>query len=182
MMTPLQTLKALRLMYGTPMTPEENGALLNATAWLHRAEGYGVYYKPAGNNCPMPNGLLISRDILYNKTTGIGYDCLQDSEGAGVPVWVEAHGLKIENWTAPIDPGGVIEPPVPPTPIPPQPPVEVPQPPVTSYSQFLNVEMPMLLAAYEKKHNQVPAFSDAHHLAYRRLVERWTLADMVKDI
>jgi hypothetical protein len=177
-MTPKETLQALRLQYGTPMTPEENGALLNEAAWVHRGEGWGVYAKPAGTNCPMPDGTLISRDILYNKFTWDGYDCLRDAEGDAEVVWNEAHALVPAKWQASIDPGTM---PIPPTPIPPtpQPPTGEPLP---SYTQWLGVEVPLLAAAYMASHGHPAGLTDCGHWAWRRFVERWKLSDMVKDI
>lgn len=170
--TPFDTLKRLRATYPTPMSSEQNAALLNDTAWAHRAANWGVYAKPSGSNCKRSDGVLISRDILCQLGSATGVDCLQDSEGAGIPVWSTGVPIEPTNWLASIAPA--VEPPVPPQPI--------PQPPTTNYTQWVSVEMPMLAAAYREKHGNSPAPSDYAHLAWRRLVEHWTLTDMVKDI
>jgi hypothetical protein len=110
------------------MTPAQNGQLLNDTAWVHRADGYGLLKKPSGSNCPQPEtGIKISRDILMLPSGRI-FDCLIDAEGQAVPTWSEKKPVNPALWTVPVDPeadGGVVEPPEPPEP---EPPVVVPYP------------------------------------------------------
>ncbi len=167
-MTPQKTLQANRLKYGTPMTSEENASLLNETAYAHRAENWGVYAKPSGSNCQRSDGAFISRDILCQLGSATGVDCLRDAEGIAEPVWSEGVAIDPSNWLGPIPPATA-----PPGPIP---------DPVTTYGQWVNVEIHILVSAYVAKHDNDPAASDFAHLAYRRLVERWTIAAMVADI
>lgn len=178
--TPFDTLKRLRSGYGTPMTPAENAALLNDTAYTHRSEGWGVLSKDSGSNCPRSDGAMISRDILLNKTTRVWVDCLQDSEGIGKPMWDENPGADMSDYLNAIAPATA-----PPVPVP-EPPTPVPHPPaqpVTSYGQWVNVEIHLLVSAYISKHGgNYPGASDFAHLSYRRLVERWTIAAMIADI
>jgi hypothetical protein len=75
-MTPLDTLRTLRLAYPTPMRTDQLGDLLNAVAWIHRAEGYGVLKKPTGSRCPQPQtGTWISRDILCASVSTAAICC-----------------------------------------------------------------------------------------------------------
>lgn len=178
-MTPFDTLVQLRKQYPTPMTPQQNASLLNDTAWAWRQAGWGVYKKPVGTNCPRYDGLLISRDILSQEGSPTGVDCLQDSEGMAVPVWSEGVGIDPANWTRPIVPQSVPVP-VPPNPQPPVPPQPVPPP--TTYAQFVNHELPLLATEYRNKHHVEPSVSDLAHLAWRRLVEHWSILDMLKDL
>lgn len=181
-MTPLDTLKQIRKDYPTPMSREQTGMFLNRFCLAH--PNYAMYSKPDGNSAIAPDGETISRDIVVDLSDFKGYDTLVDSEGEAIPCWefnahhvTDKERIKLPVTGAPVP----VPTPIPPTPIPP-PVVEVPQPPVTSYNQFLAVEMPLLRAAYREKHDREPAPSDSDHLSYRRLVERWTIVDMVEDI
>lgn len=83
--TPIQTLERLRPQYGTPMTRQENGALLNAFCLVQR--GYAMYKKPDDNSAILPDGTRISRDIVIDLRTLKAYDTLADAEGQGRPTW-----------------------------------------------------------------------------------------------
>jgi len=122
-MTPFQTLTALRNTYPTPMSNDQLGLLLNAVAWHHRGEGYGLLKKPSGANCPQPQtGFRISRDILM-QPDGTIYDVLIDAEGDATPTWGKKKPIQDRTrWIAPVDALAVV--------LPPTPPVE-PKPPVT---------------------------------------------------
>lgn len=170
-MTPFETLVELRKKYGTPLTPEENAALMNDTAYAHRSASWGVYKKTGGSNCKRSDGMLISRDILCQLGSSTGVDCLQDSDGEAIPTWNEGVEIDPNNWLMPITPA------VGPTPDPDPVPV-----PTTMYGQFVLTEMPMLAAAFREKRHNEPSPSDYAHLAWRRLIEHWTLSDMIKDI
>lgn len=81
--SPMQTLSGLRATVGTPMSKEENGRILNATAVRH---GLFLLSKPSGNNCPLPGtGEPISCDFLVRPDGG-GFDVFSDQEGAGTVV------------------------------------------------------------------------------------------------
>lgn len=104
--TPFETLKSLRRNYPTPMSADQLGELLNAVAWAHKDQGYGVFAKPSGGNCRQPRtGILISRDILALKD-GHAYDVLMDAEGAAKPTWGEKEPGDGSRWRAPVDPAG----------------------------------------------------------------------------
>ena len=124
--TPFQTLFQRRQWYPTPMTNDQLGELLNAVAWAHRAEGYGLLMKRTGANCQQPlTGALVSHDILMLRTGAI-FDCLINAEGAAKPTWAPRNPVDPARWVRPVDVGGVSLPP--PEPPAPPPPVTVPYP------------------------------------------------------
>lgn len=103
-MTALDTLIELRKTYPTPMSGDQLGTLLNAVAWTHRAEGYGLLSKPAGANCRQPQtGTLISRDILMLAGSGRIFDVLIDAEGKANPTWGEKSALSPSRFVPPVD-------------------------------------------------------------------------------
>ena len=103
-MTPLDTLVALRKTYPTPMSNNQLGELLNAVAWQHRAEGYGLLAKPQGANCLQPQtGTRVSRDILMLAGSGRIFDVLIDAEGKATPTWGEKNALSPKLFVPPID-------------------------------------------------------------------------------
>jgi len=117
-MTALETLVELRKKYPTPMSGDELGALLNAVAWAHRADGYGLLSKPTGANCRQPQtGTLVSRDILMLAGSGRIFDVLIDAEGKATPAWGEKTALSPSRFVAPVD--STIQLPLPPPPPPP---------------------------------------------------------------
>jgi len=102
-MTALDTLVELRKTYPTPMTNGQLGELLNAVAWKHRAEGYGLLAKPNGAHCLQPQtGTPIARDILAS-TAGKHFDVLVDAEGAAKPVWQDKGEYQSSRFVAPVD-------------------------------------------------------------------------------
>ena len=118
---PFQTLFQRRQWYPIPMTNDQLGELLNAVAWAHRTEGYGLLSKPTGGNCRQPiTGKLVSRDILM-LSSGAIFDCLIDAEGDAIPSWTSKGTIDPGRWVRPIDPGWVSlpppEPPAPPSPV-----------------------------------------------------------------
>lgn len=124
-MTALETLVQLRKTYPTPMSGDQLGALLNAVAWAHRAEGYGLLSKPTGAHCRQPQtGTPVSRDILMLAGSGRIFDVLIDAEGKAQPTWNEKTALSPSRFVPPID--STI--PLPPQPPPPPPPPSLTQP------------------------------------------------------
>lgn len=124
MSTPLETLQTIRPLYPTPMSNAQLGEMLNQVAWLHRAEGYGLLYKPAGANCPQPQtGIKVSRDILMLPDGRI-YDCLIDAEGDATPTWQRKQPVNNDLWRQPVDATVTTEPEPPDVP----PPATVPYP------------------------------------------------------
>jgi hypothetical protein len=120
-MTALETLVQLRKSYPTPMSGDQLGALLNAVAWAHRAEGYGLLSKPTGASCRQPQtGTPVSRDILMLAGSGRIFDVLIDAEGQAKPTWDEKTALSPSRFVPPVD--STIPIPDPPPPPPPPPP------------------------------------------------------------
>lgn len=173
--TPLQTLERLRPNYPTPMSPEENGRFINEVCWTQREAGYGMLKKnPGQTHAVLPNGALVARDVLM-LADGTAWDCLQDSDGAAVPVWSSI---------APVSPTGFVAPlATNPTPEPIPEPIPTPIPPPVTYSEWLDHDIPALRDAYVAKHGQAPSLTDCGHWAWRRFVEPgWTLEKMLADI
>jgi hypothetical protein len=111
------TLQATRANY-SPYSPDKLAAWLNEVAWIHRAEGWGLNAKPAGNNCPMANGTLVACDILHRRSDNLIWDVVQGAGDPGVSNAVCGDALGPANdpnrpWVVPVDPGGggPIEPP-----------------------------------------------------------------------
>jgi len=50
------------------------------------------------------------------------------------------------------------------------------------YHQFVDIEGPQLEAAYRQTTGHPPNITDMFHNAYARLVERWTLRDLIHRI
>ena len=109
-----------------PLGFENAWKIINAVAYTHRAEGWGLLKKTGGtrwNDC--------SIDVLINPGTHEAVDALGDGEGRGVPLWDKIEYLPDFDlrWVAPTS--GAPEPPTPPIPpippAPPTPPVNVRQ-------------------------------------------------------
>jgi len=99
----LQTLECLRRGYPHPMSAGHRGSLLNATAWAHRGEGWGMHAKSGGNLCPQPNtGRSISCDLLVHGPTGAVYDVLENEEN---PIFFYKGTIDtMNNFVAPVQP------------------------------------------------------------------------------
>lgn len=128
----LADLQAERSHYGASMSGAEVAAMLNAVAWRHRAEGWGLLRKGSGNSCPL-TGTFISCDILIHAPTIQHFDVLIDAEGRAEPTWNlvgpcilgPSSGCEMSRFLSPVDPGGgPIVTPVPPIVTPPVPPVQ----------------------------------------------------------
>lgn len=114
------TLVALRPKYPTPLV-DKGAELLNEVAWTHRAQGYGLERKDGGANCGCPGiSVRMGCDIL--RTATLGWDVLQDAEGAGNPVQSDSGPAEPSRFVAPVTPDGIVVPPV-------EPPVEPPTDP-----------------------------------------------------
>lgn len=98
----LSDVQAERARYGTPLTPEEMGQIMNAVAWRNRDSGWGVSRKDFGEFCPSPAG-PIACDILHHRPTNIIYDVLIASD---IPAW-QFVGYQTDPrrpWVAPAQP------------------------------------------------------------------------------
>lgn len=129
----LDDVRAERAKYGASLTPGQVAQMLNAVAWRHRAEGWGMLRKGSGNSCPLGD-MFISCDILIHAPSVRHFDVLIDAEGRAEPTWGDvgpcvlgpASGCEMSRFLAPVDPGGAPPTPVPTTgPTPAAPPVVV---------------------------------------------------------
>jgi len=138
----LSTVQAVRAGYPAPQY-DDNGELTNPlgnkrawqitneVAWLHRGEGFGLRFKPTGNNW-IQNGVAYAVDIVFHKPSNQFVDVLGSSETVGTPQWSHAIGAVADEWRAPIDPATITGPYPPPTDPPLDPPAEPPvEPPAT---------------------------------------------------
>lgn len=116
----LPTLERIRLEYPTPMSPAQHGEYLNRVAWEHRADGWGLLQKSAGNRCPAPQGVDVACDILIHAPTVRHFDVLVDAGGASTPSWQDkgpcvlgpTSGCEMSRFLAPVGPPQ--KPPIPP--------------------------------------------------------------------
>lgn len=118
----LADVTAERAKYGA-VTPANVAAILNAVAWRHRSDGWGLLEKTFGANCPTGR-TSIACDILVHRPTGQHFDVLRDAEGSASPVWQNKGPIDLSRFLAPVDPGGASGGPVTP-PEPQVPPVDI---------------------------------------------------------
>jgi hypothetical protein len=110
----LPTVQKFRAQYPTPMSRPQLGDLLNRIAWEHRAEGWGLLKKTGGSNCPAPQGVPVSCDILVHAPTIQHFDILSDAENSAGPTWRNvgpcvlgpSSGCAMSNFLAPVRPIG----------------------------------------------------------------------------
>src|SRR5262245_25269367 len=127
----LADLQAERAKYPDGPIPAATIATsLNAVAWAHRAEGWGMLQKGSGNSCPIV-GTFVSCDILIHKPSVTHWDVLNNAEGDGTGtaaaqfnlvgpcVLGPASGCAMSNFLDPVDPGSTTPGPEPrPAPVP----------------------------------------------------------------
>src|SRR5262245_3975193 len=114
----LPDLQAERAKYPDGPIPAVTIAkILNAVAWAHRAEGWGMLKKGSGNSCPIA-GTFVSCDILIHKPSVTHWDVLNNAEGDGTgtaavqfnlvgPCVVGlASGCAMSHFLDPVDPSG----------------------------------------------------------------------------
>lgn len=100
----LADVTAERAKYGA-VTPANVAAILNAVAWRHRSDGWGLLEKTFGANCPTGR-TSIACDILVHRPSGQHFDVLRDAEGSASPVWQNKGPIDVSRFLAPVDPGG----------------------------------------------------------------------------
>lgn len=101
----LADVTAERAKYGA-VTPSDVAAILNAVAWRHRSDGWGLLEKTFGANCPTSR-TTIACDILVHRPSGQHFDVLRDAEGSASPVWQNKGPIDVSRFLAPEDPGGL---------------------------------------------------------------------------
>jgi hypothetical protein len=142
------TLQRVRAKYGATVTPAEIGAILNETAWVHRAEGLGLQAKNGGTVAFQPR----TNRMVWNgiRIGSIGQDVLGGASiGLATPTRGEVGPADPASFVAPVEPLGTV-------PAPPPVPVPVPVPPtpnLPTLDQWINGEYPQLVEAYRSRHN-----------------------------
>lgn len=115
----LLTVESVRKQYPTvvPLGNQNAWRVCNEVAYLHRAEGWGLRKKPAGNNY-VHAGQGYAIDIVFHKPSLQLVDCLGSSETEGIPQWNEVPGAVLDEWASPINPDDLddVTPPIPPGP------------------------------------------------------------------
>lgn len=98
----LPDVEAERARYGSAMTADEMGRMLNTVAWNNRAAGWGLSRKDTGAFCPSPVG-LIACDILHHQPSNTLYRVLSSTNS---PSWVNVahHNSSSRPWVAPVQP------------------------------------------------------------------------------
>lgn len=126
-MSMLETLRALRAGYGSTMTDDQCVELINAAAWQHRSEGYGLSRKESGTRGRRYDGQECCHDVLMLRD-GTYWDCLSGAGAASTPVWGQPSGTITDparGWIAPIAPQATTPAPLPEPRPPSQPPPTV---------------------------------------------------------
>ena len=82
-----ETLKQERAKYGTTVTREEIGKILNATAWRYYTQ-IGMGKKDSGTTCVAPNGVSIACDILVSREPNVMWDIMMTDLADGTIVGV----------------------------------------------------------------------------------------------
>lgn len=115
----LGDVRAERAKYGPAPTQAEAVAILNAVAFKHKDEGWGLSRKDGGTNCRSPLfSHPVACDILHHRPTNTLFDVLRDDAGHGGPgeaVWnsVGPPQSPDRTWTAPVQSQGNTVPPPP---------------------------------------------------------------------
>lgn len=122
-----------RAHYGATMSDEECVELINAVAWKHRADGWGLSGKDFGTHGVRYDGAQVAHDILHHRPTNRIWDVLGAAGAASTPPSSLGPGGPPPGsnrpWVAPIVPEGTVPAPTP-TPQPVPTPTPAPQPPV----------------------------------------------------
>jgi hypothetical protein len=109
-----------RARYGATMTDEQCVELINAVAWKHRADGWGLSGKDFGTHGVRYDGARVAHDILHHRPTNRIWDVLGAAGAASTPPSSLGPGGPPPGsnrpWVAPIVPQGHVEPPPVPTP------------------------------------------------------------------
>jgi hypothetical protein len=173
-------LATLRAALPTPMSAEQQAALLNALAWAHRAEGFGLERKDGGNSCPQPTtGIRVACDILRYDHGGaaLGMDVLSDAEGEGRVVWGGPGPADPSRVVAPVAPAGA-----PTEPPPTEPPTTPPTDPAiqarVAVLEQLVATIQQRLTTLEQQRPSTPPPADAEQPATEKTLRE--LLDTIK--
>jgi hypothetical protein len=129
----VQSLQQERQKYGATMNDDECVELINAVAWKHRADGWGLSGKTFGKHGVRHDGEQVAHDVLHHRPTNKIWDVLGAAGAQSTPPR-SAGDLgpggpppgSNRPWVAPVAPRGAPEPQPQPQPQPtPQPPPPV---------------------------------------------------------
>jgi hypothetical protein len=164
------TLAAVCAKYPGPVRDDSVfGLVLNETAWVHRATGWGLSRKDGGRHVDSPVG-PIAEDVLHHQPSNLHWDVLaaaaignplDPARGGSQPIGQMTNPAR--PWVAPVDPGGAST--VPPPVVEPPPVTEPPPtttPPPTNVIEFavLNQKLDALLAGQAAAKDQQAADTD----------------------
>jgi hypothetical protein len=106
-----------RANYGATMSDEQCVELINAVAWKHRADGWGLSGKDFGTHGVRYDGARVAHDILHHRPTNKIWDVLGSAGAASTPPSSLGPGGPPPGsnrpWVAPIVPEGVTPAPTP---------------------------------------------------------------------
>jgi len=99
------TLQRERNLLGSRPNAYALGVLLNAVAWEHRAEGFGLSRKVGGITVPFPGGGTICHDVLQ-LPDGTAWDVLLAAGEQATPIQGDSFTITdpARPWVAPVDP------------------------------------------------------------------------------
>jgi hypothetical protein len=111
-----------RAKYGATLNDDECAELVNAVAWKHRADGWGLSGKNFGTHGTLHDGTQVAHDILHHRPTNRIWDVLTGAGAHSTPIRSFGPGGPPPGsnrpWVAPIAPRGAPQPEPPPQPAP----------------------------------------------------------------
>jgi hypothetical protein len=123
----VRSLHEERGKYGATMNDDECAELVNAVAWKHRDDGWGLSGKTFGTHGTLHDGTQIAHDILHHRPSNRIWDVLTSAGAASTPIRSFGPGGPPPGsnrpWVAPVPPrgtstqpgnGGTVTPPPPP--------------------------------------------------------------------
>jgi hypothetical protein len=112
----VKSLHEERAKYGATMNDDECAELVNAVAWKHRDEGWGLSGKNFGTHGTLHDGTQVAHDILHYRPTNKIWDVLTGAGAHSTPIRAFGPGGPPPGsnrpWVAPVAPVGAVTPPV----------------------------------------------------------------------
>jgi hypothetical protein len=175
------------------LTAEQCVQVLNSAAQRFQAlgEDAGLLSKTEGNRgcwdqCYSVDIIAYPDGSIYDALTDAGSNDQAGSQTPGTagPAWNAVEPVEADRYRpptaaipAPGDGGGIA-----PEPVPPPAAFVCPARAPTSYGDWLNVDVPDLMATYRAANGGDPSAVDVAHWAWRRFIEWWTLDNIKQDI
>jgi hypothetical protein len=175
------------------LTAEQCVQVLNAAAQRFQAlgEDAGLLSKTEGNRgcwdqCYSVDIIAYPDGSIYDALIDAGFNDQAGNQtpGAAGPSWGEGEPVEADRYRPPTSvipapgDGGAIAPGPEPSP----PAVVCPSPTAVDYATWVQTESRELADVYRRVNGVEPAVTDFAHHAWRRLVEWWTLEDLLQDI